>query len=152
MSSLPPNESWRDIRPVALGVVRRGDDLLVFECRDETADETFYRPPGGGLQFQELAADAVKREFREELEWDVVVEERLAVLENVYTFDGTPGHEYDLVFAVAPDDESVYETERFVGTETSGEEFPVTWEPLSRFAGDDAPPLYPEGLYETLAE
>ena len=149
-SDLPPNESWRDIRPVAIGVVRRGDDLLVFEARDEEAEETFYRPPGGGLRFGEPAADAVVREFEEELGWAVTVEERLGVVENIFTFDGTAGHEYDVVFAVAPDDASVYDREEFVGTESDGEEFRVCWKSLDEFRDDGAPPLYPEGLRSVL--
>lgn len=150
MSDLPPNESWRDIRPVALGVVRRDDDLLVFEYYDETADETFYRPPGGGLQFGETAADAIAREFDEELGWAVAVGERLAVLENIFTFDGTRGHEYDLVFEVTSEDDAVYDREEFVATETDGSEYRVCWKALTDFRGESAPPLYPDGLLATL--
>lgn len=144
------DESWRDIRPVALGVVRRGDELLVFEMRDETAGETFYRPPGGGIHFGEPAADAVAREFEEELGWTVAVEERLAVLENVFRFEGTLGHEYDVVFAVDPADDAVFSRDEFVGTESSGEEYPVRFEHLDDFEGADAPPLYPDGLLDVL--
>lgn len=140
-----PNESWRDIRPVVLGIVTRSGELLVFEYDDGTAEETFYRPPGGGIQFGEAAADAVEREFAEELGWDVRAGDRLAVLENRFTFDGTDGHEYAFCYPVEPRDETVYEEEEFVATETSGKEYRVTWKPLDAFRGE-GPPLYPEGL------
>lgn len=143
-------DSWRDIRPVAIGVVRRDDDLLVVEIRDETEGETFYRPPGGGIRFGEAAADAVAREFDEELGWEVAVGDRLGVLENRFEFDGTAGHEYDLVFAVEPTDDAVFEREEFVCVEEHGAEFPVRWKPVSDFGGEDAPPLYPDGLLSTL--
>lgn len=149
-SGLPREESWRDVRPVALGVVRRDDDLLVFELRDAAAEETCYRPPGGGVHFGEPAAAAVVREFEEELGWTVEVEERLATLENRFRFDGTAGHEYDLVFAVEPADEAVYEADEFVATESNGDEYRVRFKPLSDFESPDAPPLYPDGLLDLL--
>lgn len=150
MSDLPPNESWRDVRPVALGVLRRDDEVFVLEFHDDEAGETFYRPPGGGVEFGEPAAEAVVREFDEELGWDVTVAERLGVIENLFTFRGTRGHEYALVFEVVPDDESVYDREAVRSTETDGEEFPGRWKALAEFRGDASPPLYPEGLLATL--
>ena len=149
------NESWRDIRPVALAVVTRdgadGKELLVFECTDEAAAETFYRPPGGGVQFGEAASDAAEREFAEELDREVTTTERLCVLENHFEFDGTAGHEYDLVYRVEPTDDALYEVDELVGTETDGQKYRVTWRPLSEFRSERAPPLYPEGLLAALA-
>ena len=37
------------IRPLALGIVWRGDELLVFEGYDRVKDEVFYRNSGGGV-------------------------------------------------------------------------------------------------------
>lgn len=42
------------IRPIAVAVPRRGEDLLVFEYHDSTKDETFHRPLGGGIDFGEI--------------------------------------------------------------------------------------------------
>ncbi|WP_072482389.1 NUDIX domain-containing protein [Amycolatopsis australiensis] len=55
------------IRPIVLGVIRRGDALLVFEGRDDVKGETCYRPLGGGIEHGERSEDALRREFREEL-------------------------------------------------------------------------------------
>lgn len=43
------------IRPIALAIPRRGDDLLVFEYHDRSKGETFCRPLGGGIEFGETA-------------------------------------------------------------------------------------------------
>mgnify|MGYP000347778869 CR=1 FL=1 len=149
------NESWRDIRPVALAVVTRdgpaGTELLVYEFHDAEADQTFYRPPGGGVHFGEAASDAAEREFAEELDREATATERLAVLENRFEFDGTPGHEYALVYAVEPADDDLYEREELVATETDGAEYRVTWKAFSEFREADAPPLYPDGLLSALA-
>jgi hypothetical protein len=42
-----------EIRPVALCVFRNNDGILVFEGYDDVKGETFYRPPGGGIEFGE---------------------------------------------------------------------------------------------------
>lgn len=154
MSENADGKSWRDIRPVALAVVTHetagSEELLVLELHDEVADQTFYRPPGGGIHFDEPAADAAEREFAEELGYAATATERLAVIENRFTFDGDAGHEYDLVFRVEPDDDGLYDREELTATETDGGEYRVTWEPLDAFRGEDAPPLYPEGLLVAL--
>jgi 8-oxo-dGTP pyrophosphatase MutT (NUDIX family) len=153
MSEDADGKSWRDIRPVALAAVTRGPDdgeLLVFELHDEAAGETFYRPPGGGVHFGEAAADAAEREFAEELGLAATATDRLAVLENRFTFEGETGHEYDLVFRVEPADDGLYDRQELTGTETDGSEYRVTWKPLDQLRGEDAPPLYPEGLLDAL--
>ena len=43
----------RAIRPIAICVLRRHDEILVIEGRDESRDLTFYRPLGGGIEFGE---------------------------------------------------------------------------------------------------
>lgn len=55
------------IRPVALCAVRSGERVLLAHGFDSAREERFYRPPGGTIEFGERAADAVRREFREEL-------------------------------------------------------------------------------------
>ena len=47
------------IRPLALGVVWRGAEILVFEGYDHVKDETFYRLLGGGIEFGERGHEIV---------------------------------------------------------------------------------------------
>ena len=58
---------------------------------------TFWSPPGGGIQFSERAADALVREFREETGLDVDISGMLFVSE----FVQPPLHALELFFAVA---------------------------------------------------
>lgn len=46
------------IRFLALGAVRRGDDLLVQEAESPKTGETFYRVFGGGVEFGEHSQNA----------------------------------------------------------------------------------------------
>ena len=55
-------------RVTALGLMRRSDGRLLLERgMDAAKGEAFYRAPGGGVEFGEYAAAALRREFMEEL-------------------------------------------------------------------------------------
>ena len=80
------------IRPMALALIWRGQEILVEEGRDEIKRETFFRLLGGGIEFGEKGADALQRELREELGVETDVERYLTTVENVFTYEGEPGH------------------------------------------------------------
>jgi ADP-ribose pyrophosphatase YjhB (NUDIX family) len=135
------------IRPVALAILRRGDDILVFEGRDETKRETFYRPLGGGIEFGEPAAEAVRRELREELGVELTSVELLGVLENIFTAFGRPHHEIVFVYAAEAAEPAVYTASYAANVLDEGS--PVSWQPLARFRSGGAI-LYPAGLIDLL--
>ena len=81
------------IRPIALGLVAHGDRILVAEGYDHTKQRTFYRALGGGIDFGETSLDALKREFHEELGAELINPCFLACLENIFVYNGKPGHE-----------------------------------------------------------
>jgi ADP-ribose pyrophosphatase YjhB (NUDIX family) len=137
------------IRPLALCVFRRDDGaILVARGYDRIKDQRFYRPLGGMIEFGELAAEAARREIREELGAETDGLRLLAVLENRFVFDGVPGHELVWMYEGRFLDPSFYERDHMLGEE--GEfTFPVEWVPLSVFTSGEAP-LYPDGLLEVL--
>jgi 8-oxo-dGTP pyrophosphatase MutT (NUDIX family) len=140
--------SWRRIRPLAVGVPTRagGDELLLAEHYDPTADETFYRPAGGGIDFGEYSEDAVVREFREELDVTVTDARLVETLERAFEFDGEPGHEIWSLYAVAFAEDWPYETDEFEAHEPALDEtFTMRWLSRDRVAGDDTI-VYPGNL------
>ena len=135
------------IRPLALAVIRRGDALLVFEGRDEVKDETYYRPLGGGVEFGESSKDALKREFGEELGAEIEVGKRLGVLENVFTWRGTAGHEIAFLYEAAFVDPGFYERDEM---KIIDEPATACWVDLAGFR-DGSKILYPDGLVGLLS-
>jgi ADP-ribose pyrophosphatase YjhB (NUDIX family) len=136
------------IRVLALAIIRRGDEMLLMEGYDPAKGQTFYRPLGGGVEFGERARDALIREFAEELGAELVNIHYLGTLENVFTFDGQPGHEILLLFQVDFADETLYARDDLVAIEDQ-ERIPTAWKRLAEFT--DETPLYPEGLRDLLA-
>lgn len=136
------------IRPIALAVPRRGDDLLVFEYHDPTKGQTFYRPLGGGIEFGETADAAVRREMREELAVEILDVRLLGVLENIYHAFGRDSHEIAFIFDCRLADQARYERD-LVGEILDDAGIMVRWRPLSSFTPDR--PLYPHGLADLLS-
>lgn len=78
------------------GLYRDGDRLLMVRHRGVGPTDTFWCPPGGGLQFGETAPDALIREFAEEAGLTVEVGSLLFVNE----FMQPPLHAMELFFEV----------------------------------------------------
>ena len=136
------------IRPLALCVFRHQNKILVSEGFDPTKNQTFYRPLGGGIEFGERSVEAARREIKEELNAEVTDLKYLGTLENIFVFDGNPGHEivqiYDGKFVNA----EFYEKTEFFGYEEGDGKFKVLWKNLGEF--NSKIPLYPDGLLELL--
>jgi ADP-ribose pyrophosphatase YjhB (NUDIX family) len=145
LGSKPVTTEQRHIRPLALGVIRRGNELLVFEGHDHVKGETYYRPLGGGIEFGEAAEDALRREFREELAAELTNVSLLGVVENIFTVFGRPSHEIVFLFEAELADRAWYEREE-LGT-VIDEGSPVFWRDFT--SGDSI--LYPAGLRELMS-
>jgi ADP-ribose pyrophosphatase YjhB (NUDIX family) len=120
------------IRPISIGVFRRGGDILVFEELDRVKGSSFCRPLGGGIEPGERAVEALHREIREELGAEIVRPRLISVVENLFECQGLPGHEIVFVFEAELADRSLYERDALVGSE-GGTPFPVVWRSLSSF-------------------
>lgn len=131
------------MRPIAIAVLRRGGSILVSQGRDRTTRETFYRPLGGGIEFGETAEEALRRELREELGVELGAARLLGVLENLFRFEGSAGHEIVFVFDAVVADPGFYSADPPPVVLDEGSQ--VSWEPVTRFVDGNAR-LYPEGI------
>lgn len=140
--------TWEQIRPLVLGIARREGDIFVEKLYDSTADERFYRPVGGAVEFGEMSTETLQREYREELDISVDVNRYLGTIENVFTFQGNRGHEIALVYEISLPG-GFPAALPVTGEDDDGTRFTADWEPVSMFTEGTAL-LYPEGLVTLL--
>lgn len=135
------------IRNIAVGLPVKEGHLLALEGHDASRGLDFLRAIGGGIEFGETAAEALGREFMEELGVTLEGAQPLGVFENIFTYEGAPGHEIAHVFAVtsAELDAVPLDAELHILDEGS----PVRWVPIDDIrAGTRV--LFPEGAPEAL--
>lgn len=139
------------IRPLAICLFRHNDRLLAAEGYDDLKQQVFYRPLGGGIEFGELSQHTIVRELREEIGAEVQNLRYLFTLENIFTFNGQPGHEVVLVYDGEFADPTLYARPSIAGCENGYGNFTAHWLPISDF-GPSGKILYPTGLWERLTE
>lgn len=88
----------RTIRPIAIALIERDDDLLVERGEDPIANKTYYRPLGGGIEFGEMAENTIAREINEELGLTIEHIQPITVLQNHFVYAGEERHEIIFVF------------------------------------------------------
>lgn len=137
------------IRPLAICVFRNNDRILVMEGYDPLKKQTFYRPLGGGIEFGEQSEQTIHRELMEEIRAEVRDLKYLGTLENIFVFDGTPGHEIVQVYDGVLENSGLYEQAEVEGKETNGELIRAMWKGLGEFA-EGKSILYPDGLLDLL--
>lgn len=135
------------IRPLAVALVRDGDRLLVEHGEDRSSGRRFYRAIGGGIEFMEHAADAVRREWREELGAELGEMRLLGVLENLFHYEGAPGHEVAFVFEARLADPSRFLPGPVELTESNGLTHLASWVSIEELR-DGPLPLYPDGILD----
>ena len=138
------------IRPIAICVIRRGGEILVFESFDKVKGETYYRPLGGGIEFDELGKDAVAREIQEEIDAELKDVSYVGAIENIFWLEGRRGHEIVLVYEATFADPGLFDLDTFDGVEDNGEPLDVKWMSLDDFRRGEAP-LYPVSLLDLIS-
>ncbi|WP_221799548.1 NUDIX hydrolase [Oceanobacter mangrovi] len=138
------------IRNIAIGVIEDNDRIFVFEGFDPADNSVFYRPLGGGIDFGELAQEALVREFQEELNTRITIESKPRVMENRFELYGRPCHEIVFVFKASFVDPEFYSHREFTSCdEGSNSAFTAKWIPLADFRSGKLT-LVPENLLQLL--
>ncbi|MDQ0427312.1 glyoxylase-like metal-dependent hydrolase (beta-lactamase superfamily II)/8-oxo-dGTP pyrophosphatase MutT (NUDIX family) [Planomicrobium stackebrandtii] len=142
----------RHLRPRAntLGILKRGDKILLEQqfVAHSGRDGPFYRPLGGTIELGEPSADALKREFQEEIGADVRIVRYMDVLENIYTLKQQVFHEITLVYEVEFENDHLWDFESFAVTEGS-KQTTAKWVSLEELSLDETT-LYPVGLLDLI--
>ncbi|AKG20141.1 NUDIX hydrolase [Calothrix sp. 336/3] len=120
------------IRVLALGLIRDGDKIFISEGYDPVKQQTFYRVMGGGVDFGETSLEALQREFQEEIQAELKNIRYLGCLENIFTFNGNPGHEIIQLYECEFVDSKFYQLESLTFAEGEREKTAL-WVDINRF-------------------
>ncbi len=132
------------IRNIAVGLPVRDGHILVLDGTDFVKDQSFHRAIGGGIEFGETAEQALRREFLEELAVSLQGIRLLGVLENIFEYEGRPGHEIIHVFSVESTDLDAIPLHAELRVLDEGS--PVRWRAISSLDR----PVYPSGALHLL--
>jgi 8-oxo-dGTP pyrophosphatase MutT (NUDIX family) len=135
-----------EIRVLALGLIRDGNRIFISEGYDPVKQQTFYRAMGGGVDFGETSLEALQREFQEEIQADLTNIKFLGCLENLFTFNGKPGHEILFVYQCDFADAKFYQLEQLVFAEGERKKRGL-WVEINRFKSGELN-LVPEQFLE----
>ncbi|HHT7191540.1 TPA: NUDIX domain-containing protein [Bacillus cereus] len=106
--------------------------------------KTFYRFPGGSIEFGETAQEAVMRELMEEYNLEVFVQELAVVNENIFEWNGEKGHHCTLIHWGIVREVVTNEIRH-----KEHEDIILTWKSLDELKKK---PTYPEGIISYLEE
>ena len=137
---------FEEIRPIVLGLAFKDNKLLVSEGFDKIKNQTFYRCLGGGIKFLEKSTDALKREFKEEINIDIEIKDFLGVSENMFTKKKKNAHELVFYYNINVLDKDY--KEEYILTDDDGESKAV-WINIDDFK-NGSKILYPEEIFKYL--
>lgn len=137
-------DKFKEIRPIVLGLAIRDNKLLVSEGFDNAKNQTFYRCLGGGIEFLEKSDDALRREFLEEINTDIIINDFLGISENIFTYEGKSAHE--LVFYYLIDFSNEDYKDEYVVNDDDGQSRAL-WIDINEFKNGNKI-LYPEEVFK----
>ena len=139
-------DKFKEIRPIVLGVVRKDNKLLVSKGYDKSKNQEFYRCLGGGIEFLEKSKDALKREFKEEINIEIEIGKLLGISENIFNYKGKDAHELILFYDAYIKDKDYQEKYDLVDDDSETE---AIWVDINRFRNKELI-LYPEQIFKYL--
>ena len=142
---------YKNIQCVAHGLVLKGTKILVYKVEDKVKKKSFYRLIGGHIEFGESASNALKREFKEEIDEEIEIIQKIKVFENIFTYKGKDQHEFVSLFEVKFLNKNPYNKNIIIGQEGPHRTFEAKWIDISDF-DDIQKVLYPPEVLEYLSK
>ena len=139
-------DKFKEIRPIVLGVVRKGNKLLVSKGYDKSKNQEFYRCLGGGIEFLERSEDALKREFKEEINIEIELGDFLGISENIFNYKGKDAHELILFYEAYINDKDYQQKYDLLDDDIETE---AVWVDIDKFKNKELI-LYPAQIFNYL--
>ncbi|MDP7989180.1 NUDIX hydrolase [Bacillus sp. MHSD_36] len=127
----------------------RAEVMIVNEDRSKVLvqcdlNETFYRFPGGSIEFGETAKEAIKRELMEEYDLKIDIQELAVVNEHIFEWNNEKGHHCTLIYRGIVKERVINEIKH-----KEYEDIILIWKSINELKEK---PTYPEGIVSYLEE
>lgn len=137
---------WNEWRGKMKNPKLRAEVMIVNEDRSKVLvqcdlSETFYRFPGGSIQFGETATEAIMRELMEEYDLKLDVQELAVVNEHIFEWNNEKGHHCTLLHWGT--------VEEIITNEIRHKDIILIWKSLDELKEKRT---YPEGIVSYLEE
>ncbi|MEM9420073.1 MAG: NUDIX domain-containing protein [Planctomycetota bacterium] len=137
------------IRVRASAVFISRNRILVHVVENQDDGKVWHIPPGGGVQYGESSAEALKREIEEELGWSFSEAYLIGSFESCHSINGVKEHEISFVYFAEPVSDSSRSFTSIEVVEDNGKEKRFLWIDLETLKQPTSI-LYPEGLLEKI--
>lgn len=138
-----------NIRVKTICIFEHENKLFLSRAWDHVKENYYYRPIGGTVEFGERTEETIHREISEELNTQIRNLNLYTVVENIFRCDGIDGHEIMFIYRAEFVDDLDYENKTFSITESDGQIFEASWEPIQNII-EGKIRLVPEGLMEII--
>lgn len=123
----------KQIRVKALGLIFNGNRLFVTGSDEPVKQKTYYRALGGSVEFGESSLTALKREFQEEIQAELVNIEYLGCIESLFTYLNQPHHEMIQLYQADFADRKFYELKELPFIDGNNPPAVAEWIEIDRF-------------------
>ena len=139
------SNSNSNIQCVSIGLISNKSDLLVYQVTDQVSNNSFFRLIGGHIEFGESAVEALKREFKEEIDQEIININSLGVFENIFFYKGKEQHEFVSLFSCDFSNKEMYKKKEIIGYEGPSRTFNARWIDINQFKNNHKI-LYPDQI------
>ncbi|WP_298470011.1 NUDIX domain-containing protein [Psychrobacillus sp. FSL K6-4046] len=124
----------------------RAEGIIVNEDKTEILVqcdfvESFYRLPGGSIEFGETAGEAIKRELIEEFDLALNIGQLACICESIILYDGKRRHDCTLIHWCSSNNTMNYLLHKEVPS------IKLVWRTISQISER---PFYPEGILDII--
>lgn len=106
------------IKTKAYALICNKDKILLEAIVEADGTVKGYRPLGGEVEFGETAETAVSRELFEELSETITVGSLSCVAEEIFEYNGNPGHEVAFIFEAEFVNVELYKQDKIMRVDT----------------------------------
>ena len=133
------------IKTKVIGLALREGRLLAFEVTDDKERLRGVRPLGGSIEHGETREEALRREFREELDTKIEIIGGWTAFESLYEKQGEVRHEFLFAAPIRLLDRDIPLDGEAIYPEGDGSLCRARWFPLEALARGE-PRLFPDAL------